>query len=66
MFVMLISLLKHLVSQIVEKNKPLNLAELLSFTFISLWFISNNFDVFLNQPLSFQTSCCSFNYTTSP
>lgn len=50
MFVTLILLLKHLVSQIVEKNKSLNLAEMLSFTFISLWFVSNNFaDVFLKQ-----------------
>lgn len=50
MFVTLIWLLKQLVSQIVEKNKSLKLAEMLSVAFISLWLTSKNLgEVFLRR-----------------
>lgn len=54
MFVTLIWLLKHLVSQIVEKNKSLKLAEMLSVALISLWLTSNNLaEVFLRRSSGF-------------
>lgn len=54
MFVTLIWLLKHLVSQIVEKNKSLNLAEMLSLAFICLWLTSKNLaEVFLRRSSGF-------------
>lgn len=50
--------LERLVSQVVEKNKSLNLAETLSFTFIPPWFVFISFvDDVLKRVLGFQTSC---------
>lgn len=60
MFVTLIWLLKHLVSQIVEKNKSLKLAEMLSVAFISRWLTSKNLaEVFLRRSSGFSLSLFS-------